>query len=426
MTRVVVTGIGLVSALGQNLASSWHNLLDRRSGIKLFTHNDIDIPLALAPPLANSTTIPLSYISPEHLPVKSSALYFLQIATNEALNDAGLLPPLSDCGVVIGSSRGQQQQIERALYQVRNQFKTQSPSNSKSRSQHQGKSPDMSNGLDSPDISGIDIYKLLPNYFAIAIAEQIQTTAIVTAPTAACATANWVIAHAYELIKTGQCQTVIAGSTEAPITPLGIAGFRQLGAMAKNGLYPFSQEREGLVLGEGAAVLVIESLESAKKRDRARIYGEILGFGMSNDAIHFTSPDRDHTQAEQAIRTCLTRSGIAAAQVSHINAHGTATALNDTAEAGLIKRLFPHRPYISATKGATGHALGATGMIEAAFCLLALDQQKLPPCVGLRSPAFGLNFVTEAQFRPDRAIEVALNFSFGFGGQNAIVAFSRV
>jgi 3-oxoacyl-[acyl-carrier-protein] synthase II len=427
MTRVVVTGIGLVSALGQDLASSWHSLLNCQSGIKLFAHDSSNIPLAIAPPLLDSTTIPLSYISPQHLPAKSSALSFLQTATNEALNDAGLLPPLGDCGVVVGSSRGQQQQIERALYQFRNQ--SQSPS--KSRSQHQAKPLVRSNSLDSPDLDiyfdvHLDTYKLLPNYFAIAIAQQIQTQAIVTAPTAACATANWVIAHAYELIKTGQCQTVIAGSTEAPITPLGIAGFKQLGAMAKNGLYPFSQEREGLVLGEGAAVLVIESLESARKRDRAKIYGEILGFGMSNDAIHFTSPDRDHTQAEQAIRTCLTHAGIAANQVSHINAHGTATVLNDTAEASLIARLFPHRPYVSATKGATGHALGATGMIEAAFCLLALDQQKLPPCVGLRSPAFDLNLVTEAQFRPDRAIEVALNFSFGFGGQNAIVAFSRV
>jgi 3-oxoacyl-[acyl-carrier-protein] synthase II len=408
MTRVVVTGIGLVSALGEDLATSWHNLLNCQSGIKLFGYDGAKMPLAIAPPqpnLATVATIPKSYISPEHLPAQSSALSFLQTATNAALSDASLWPPLGDCGVVIGSSRGQQQQIERALYQLKHQFKTQP----QAQDQHQA----------------IDLQTLLPNYLAIAIARQIQTQAIVTAPMAACATANWVIAHAYELIKTGQCQMVIAGSTEAPITPLGITGFKKLGAIAKTGLYPFSQEREGLALGEGAAVLVIESLASAQKHDRPKIYGEVLGFGMSNDASHATRPDRDHNQAEQAVKLCLARAGITAAQVGHINAHGTATVLNDTAEAGLIQRLFPHRPYVSATKGATGHALGATGMIEAAFCLIALHQQKLPPCVGLRSPAFDLNFVTQAQFRPDCAIDIALNLSFGFGGQNAIVAFAK-
>ncbi|AFY68587.1 Beta-ketoacyl-acyl-carrier-protein synthase I [Thalassoporum mexicanum PCC 7367] len=408
MTRVVVTGIGLVSALGQDLASSWHNLLRGKSGIRLFNHDGAKIPLAIATPQDRSPLLPKEYISPAHLPIQSSALGFLQSATNAALIDAGIAAQsseLGNCGVVIGSSRGQQQQIERALHHYK------SASSNKNSNQSQA-------------VLDLDIYKLLPNYFATAIAQQIQTQAIVTAPTAACATANWVIAYAYELIKTGQCQTVIAGSTEAPITPLGIAGFKKLGAMAKTGLYPFSQEREGLALGEGAAVLIIESLETAKQRDRPKIYGEVLGFGLTNDAGHPTSPDRDHLQAAQAIKTCLEQAGITPAQVRHINAHGTATALNDTAEASLIQRLFPHRPYISATKGATGHALGATGMIEAAFCLLSLHQQKLPPCVGLRSPAFELNFVTQA-LKPDRPIDVALNFSFGFGGQNAVVAFGK-
>jgi 3-oxoacyl-[acyl-carrier-protein] synthase II len=238
---------------------------------------------------------------------------------------------------------------------------------------------------------------------------------------AACATANWAIAQACELIRSGQCDLAIAGATDAAITPLTIAGFEKIGVLTKTGVYPFSREREGFALGEGAAALVLESLESAKRRG-SHIYGRVLGWGITNDAYHATSPNPDNQMAKIAIKDCLMRSQINAADIGYINVHGTATQMNDAREAELITQFFPDA-IISATKGATGHTLGATGMIEAAFCLLSLRDRILPPCVGMQTPAFDLNFIQQATQSPD--LKYALNFSFGFGGQNAIVAFGR-
>jgi 3-oxoacyl-[acyl-carrier-protein] synthase II len=264
---------------------------------------------------------------------------------------------------------------------------------------------------------------LLPGNIAGLVATQTKTQSVVLSPMAACATGNWAIAQAYEAIQMGKCSMAIAAAVDAPITPLSIAGFQKLGAMARTGLYPFSREREGLVLGEGAAAIVMESERSLRGRGYASsIYGEILGFGLTNDAWHPTSPDPEHSQAERAIHNCLGRAGIHAKDVGHINLHGTGTQLNDASEANLVARIFPHAPYVSATKGATGHVLGATGMMEAAFCLLALREQVLPPCTGMRSLEFDLNFTRNAC---QVEHEIALNVSFGFGGQNAVVAFCR-
>jgi 3-oxoacyl-[acyl-carrier-protein] synthase II len=238
---------------------------------------------------------------------------------------------------------------------------------------------------------------------------------------AACATANWAIAQACELIRSGQCELAIAGATDAAITPLTIAGFQKINVLAKSGVHPFSLEREGFALGEGSAVLVLESLETAKQRG-ANIYGKVLGWGITNDAYHATSPNLDNRMAAIALKDCLRRSQINADQVGYINVHGTATQLNDAREAELIQQFFPNIA-VSATKGATGHTLGATGLIEAAFCLLALRDRLLPPCVGMQTPAFDLRIIHQAERSPD--LQYALNFSFGFGGQNAIVAFGQ-
>jgi 3-oxoacyl-[acyl-carrier-protein] synthase II len=262
-----------------------------------------------------------------------------------------------------------------------------------------------------------------PANLSAQIASMLQTQAPVFAPMAACATANWAIAQACELIRSGQCDLAIAGATDAAITPLTIAGFQKIGVLAHTGVHPFSHEREGFALGEGAAALVLESLESARRRGR-HIYGSVLGWGITNDAYHATSPNPDHQSAAIAIQDCLERSQIIAADVGYINAHGTATQMNDAREATLISQFFPASA-VSATKGATGHALGATGMIEAAFCLLALRDRLLPPCVGMKTPAlnFNLRMVQQVERSPD--LQYALNFSFGFGGQNAIVAFGQ-
>ena len=375
MVRVVVTGIGLVSALGKSLETNWQNLLLGKTGIKLhqiFPELGI-IPLGLIgekPSLLNPLT---------------------EILVTSALQDAQLITPLIDCAVVIGSSRSYQASWE---IMARQMYQEEAESN-------------LDNWLNT-----------LPQMNAIAVARQIGSTAAILAPMAACATGIWAIAQATMLIKTGQYQRVITGAIEAPITPLTIAGFRQMGALAKTGAYPFDLQREGLVLGEGGAILILESAELAAQR-QAKIYGEILGFGLTADAYHGNSPEPLGKSAIIAIKQCLERSHISPTDIDYIHTHGTATQLNDRIESKIIQHLFSPKLAISSTKGSTGHTLGASGALGVAFSLMALQQQILPPCVGLQQPEFNLNFITSAQ---ESKIQQVLCFSFGFGGQNAVIA----
>jgi 3-oxoacyl-[acyl-carrier-protein] synthase II len=261
----------------------------------------------------------------------------------------------------------------------------------------------------------------LPHMNAIAAARHIGATGIVLAPMAACATGIWAIAQAALLIQTGQCQRVIAGAVEAPITPLTITGFQQMGAAAKTGAYPFDKHREGLVLGEGAAVFVLESAELAKQR-QAKIYGQILGFGLTADAYHAHSLEPEGRSAIACVKQCLERSNLTFSDIDYIHAHGTATEMNDRIESMVIQRLFPNDVAVSSTKGATGHTLGASGALGVAFSLMALKNQILPPCVGLKEAEFDLNFVITARKAEIRQV---LCLSFGFGGQNAAIALGK-
>ncbi|MBE9248637.1 beta-ketoacyl-ACP synthase [Dolichospermum sp. LEGE 00240] len=375
MVKVVVTGIGLVSALGESLEDSWQNLLLGKTGIKLHQ---------IFPELG---IVPLGLIAE-----KPSLLNTLaEIVVNSALQDAELVAPLFDCAVVIGSSRSYQASWEIMARQMDQQ---EAESN-------------LDNWLDT-----------LPQMNGIAVARKIGSTAAVLAPMAACATGIWAIAQATMLIKTGQYQRVITGAIEAPITPLTIAGFRQMGALAKTGAYPFDLQREGLVLGEGGAILILESAELAAQR-QAKIYGEILGFGLTADAYHGNSPEPLGKSAIIAIKQCLERSHISPTDIDYIHTHGTATQLNDRIESKIIQHLFSPKLAISSTKGSTGHTLGASGALGVAFSLMALQQQILPPSVGLRQSEFNLNFITSAQ---ESKIQQVLCFSFGFGGQNAVIA----
>jgi 3-oxoacyl-[acyl-carrier-protein] synthase II len=372
---VVVTGIGMITAIANDRELTWQGLLEGKSGIKF--DQQIQLPVAR-----------INYLEDTHL---SRSQNLLNKATLEAIADADLEIPLLNCGVVIGSSRSNQRELELLLDKpgqilIENQWWQSQPAN-----------------------------------LSAQIANLLQTQAPVLAPMAACATANWAIAQAFELIRSGQCEIAIAGATDAAITPLTIAGFQKINVLAKSGVHPFSQEREGFALGEGAAVLVLESLNSARRRG-CQIYGRVLGWGITNDAYHATSPNPDNKMAAIAIEDCLRRSQITAADIGYINVHGTATQMNDAREAELIQNIFPHSK-VSATKGATGHTLGATGMIEAAFCLLALRDRILPPTVGMKTPDFDLKIIRQALRSPD--LKYTLNFSFGFGGQNAIVAFGQ-
>ena len=370
-----MTGIGLVSALGKSLEASWRDLLLGKTGIKLHQ---------LFPELG---IIPLGLIAEKPFLLNT----LTEIVVNSALQDAQLITPLPDCAVVIGSSRSYQASweiIARQMYQEEAEL-------------------NLDNWLNT-----------LPQMNAIAVARQIGATAAVLAPMAACATGIWAIAQATMLIKTGQYQRAITGAIEAPITPLTIAGFRQMGALAKTGAYPFDLQREGLVIGEGGAVFILESAELATQR-QAKIYGEILGFGLTADAYHGNSPEPSGKSAIMAIKQCLERSHISPTDIDYIHTHGTATQLNDRIESKIIQHLFSPKLAISSTKGSTGHTLGASGALGVAFSLMALQNQILPPCVGLQQPEFNLNFITSAQ---ESKIQQVLCFSFGFGGQNAVIA----
>ena len=378
MVKVCVTGIGLISALGGSLEESWQNLLAGKSGIRLHQ------------PFPELTPLPLGLIAQQ----PSELTILTQMVVSSALQDAGLVPPLADCAVVIGSSRSYQASWEiltKEMYRDAANFSVSS----------------LGNWLDT-----------LPHMNAIAATRQIGASGIVMAPMAACATGIWSIAQAALLIQTGQCQQAIAGAVEAPITPLTLAGFRQMGALAKTGAYPFDLHREGLVLGEGAAVFVLESAELAKQR-QAKVYGEILGFGLTNDAYHSNSLEPEGKSAIAAIKQCLERSCLSPADIDYIHAHGTATQLNDRIESMVIQRLFSQRVAVSSTKGSTGHTLGASGALGVAFSLMALKHQILPPCVGLQQPEFDLDIVTAARLSKIRQV---LCLSFGFGGQNAAIA----
>lgn len=370
---VVVTGLAIVSASGKT-AVLWQNILAGRSAI------------ALRQPFQELLPRPLAMLGDS--PADLTDL--LGQATTAAIQDAGLSRSLPNCGVVIGSSRGYQAKWETFLTS-RSRF------------------------TESAD----RWLASLPHMGAIAVARHVGSGGPVLAPMAACATGIWAIAQGADLIRTGQCEQVLVGAGEAPITPLALVGFERMRALAQTGCYPFDQQRQGLALGEGAAVLVLESSDSAQAR-AARIYGWVLGAGLTADANHVTAPDEtSHRGGIAAIEACLHRSGLTAQDISFIHAHGTGTVLNDAYETTLIQKIFPPTVWVTATKGATGHTLGASGAMGAAIALLILHHQTLPPCVGLRTPAFPLKLVQKPH---KTSLSYGLCFSFGFGGQNAVIA----
>ncbi len=408
---VVVTGIGLVSALGK-LESSWQRLLKGETGIEQYQ------------PFPDLPFRPLALVGQ----VTTSLGTLTQEVVTQAIQDAQLSMPLPDCGVVMGSSRSCQASWEQLARGLRAEKRGRGDAGTRGRgdleeifSAAQCLSLSDSFPVKAPVTDLEHWLDTLPHHAAIATARQVGSTGPVLAPMAACATGIWAIAQGFELIQTGQCQRVIVGAVEAPITPLTLAGFDKMGALARTGSYPFDRHREGLVLGEGAAVLVLESADLARQRS-APIYGTLLGFGLTCDAYHVSAPAPDRYVAIAAVKQCLERSHLSPTDIDYIHAHGTGTQLNDQNEAQLIQWLFTQGVPISSTKGATGHTLGASGALGAVFCLMTLKHQLLPPCVGLKQPEFELDFVTTP--RPSE-IHSVLCFSFGFGGQNAVMALGK-
>ena len=418
MNRVVVTGIGLISALGNNLEDSWRRLVAGESGIKLHQ------------PFLELQSLPLGLISDRPAQLKN----LTQQVVTSALQDASLVPPLPDCGVVIGSSRSYQAEWEKMARWMYGDEETRGQGDKVTRGQGD-KAEKLSPPLPLPPSPSppplpllspsppppLPLLSTLPHMNVIAAAQLVGATGTVLAPMAACATGIWALFQGFNLIKSGRCERVVAGAVEAPITPLTIAGFDRMGALAKTGAYPFDVNREGLVLGEGGAVFVLESAELASRRG-AKIYGEILGFGLTSDAYHPNQPHPEGKGAISAVKECLHRAHISPEDIDYIHAHGTATQMNDHMESLVIQRIFDKKVAVSSTKGSTGHTVGASGALGVAFTLMSFKHQILPPCVGLKELEFDLNLVREAR---QSHIQRAICFSFGFGGQNAVAVLSN-
>ncbi|MEO1622546.1 MAG: beta-ketoacyl-ACP synthase [Cyanobacteria bacterium J06632_3] len=392
---VVVTGLGLQTALGNSASENWTRLMAGESAI------------ALRQPFLDLAPSPLAMMGkePVDLQVMTAALARaawqdagLELGettgSKEAINSDGYG---TDCGVVVGSSRSHLQTLEAMAIAQK----------------------------ETGEVPG-DWLAALAHGPAVTVAQTVGAMGPLLAPMAACATGVWAIAQAAELIRSGQCHRVIAGAVESPITRLTLAGFRKMGALAKTGCYPFDVAREGFVLGEGGALMVLESAALAQARG-AQVYARVLGVGITNDSHHVSSFDPTYRQGKRALSLCLSRSGLRQDAIDAVHTHGTSTAQNDRMEAALIQSSFMGEgrqqkgPFVMASKGATGHTLGASGALTVGLGLMSLRRQQVMPCVGLGTADFDLNFVRRGQGATVRNL---LCFSFGFGGQNAVLALT--
>jgi 3-oxoacyl-[acyl-carrier-protein] synthase II len=388
-TDVVVTGLALTTALGPTASATWQKLMAGESAIALRQPF-----LDLAPrPLAMQAKNPVALGGMTHSLVQAA---WADAGFDCAQPSGSQLGVGVDCGVVIGSSRSYLQTWEAMAY-----------------TQRQGLG-----------IQG-DWLAALPHEPALVAARTVGSLGPVLAPMAACATGVWAIAQAADLIRGGQCSRVVAGAVESPITPLTLTGFRKMGALATTGCYPFDRRREGFVLGEGGAVLVLESAVLAEQRG-VRVYGKILAAGLTNDSHHVSSFEPSYAMGRRALVQCLQRSELTAQAIDAVHVHGTSTVQNDGMEASLVQQELRPQVPVMTSKGATGHTLGASGALSVALSLLSLQQQTWLPCVGLSEPAFDLNFVRQGRaVTSQERLEHMLCFSFGFGGQNAVLALSR-
>jgi 3-oxoacyl-[acyl-carrier-protein] synthase II len=405
--RVVITGLGAVTPLGLDVEETWAALCAGRSGIGPITRFDTaDFPVTIAGEVKGFD--PARYIDKKEVKKMDTFIHYALAAGQMASADSGVRVDAAGAervGVYIGSGIGGLQAIEEWHTVL------------------QEKGPKRI----TPFFIPMSIINMASGQLAILLGARGPNSAAVTA----CATGNHCIGDAFRLIQRGDADVMIAGGTEAAITPLGVAGFAASRALStrnddpQHASRPFDRDRDGFVIGEGAGILVLESLESARKRD-AKIYAEIVGYGASADAYHITAPPDDGEGAVRCMRSALTDAGTKPEEVGYINAHATST-MADAIETRAIKTVFGAATKIpvSSTKSMTGHLLGAAGGIEAVFSALAIHREVLPPTINLTTPdpACDLDYVPNTARRA--RVDVAMSNSFGFGGVNACLVFRR-
>lgn len=362
--NVVITGIGVWTALGDTAIATWQHYCQGKTAL-------IPTPEGLVA----ATTLPLERI--------------LKTTTTQALKEARLTAPLGNAAVVVGSSRGFQAQWEAWLRQ--------------------------------PSLPRQTWLQTLPAAVSQQVARIAGIEGMVLNPTAACATGMWAIAQGALLIEQGICDLVFAGGVESAVSPLTLAGFRQLGVLAQERAAPFDRQRQGFGLAAAGAIVVLEAEERARSR-AIKPYARLVGVGLSADAENMAAPSVNQTGAMIAIEKALAQAQLSPQAIDCIHSHGTGTVRNDAAEAAWIQTLFGRQIPVTSHKGALGHTLGAAGAIAIALSCLSLQEQIIPPCVGCEVPAFDLDIVQ--QTRAAR-LEHILCCSYGFGGQNAVIVLER-
>ncbi len=410
--RVVVTGLGCVSPVGNTVSEAWANLLAGRSGIAPITRFDTS---AFSVKFAGEVKgLDLdAYIPPKEARAMDSFIHFGIVAALQAVADAGL--PTGEAlteeqaeriGCVIGSGIGGLPLIE----ETHAELVARGPRRI------------------SPFFVPASIINMISGHVSMRLGYKGPNLAVVTA----CTTGLHSIGEAGRLIEYGDADVMVAGGSEATVSPLGVGGFAAMRALSTRNddpttaSRPWDKDRDGFVLGEGAGVLVLEEYEHAKKRG-ARIYAELCGYGMSADAGHMTAPNMDGPR--RAMVNALRNAGVNADQVHYLNAHGTSTPLGDVNETNAIKAALgdhAHRMVVSSTKSMTGHLLGGAGGIESVFTVLAVHQQKIPPTINLHHPDADCDLDYCANTARDARIDVAVKNNFGFGGTNGTLVFKKL
>jgi 3-oxoacyl-[acyl-carrier-protein] synthase II len=408
--RVVVTGLGIVSPVGSSVPLAWDNILKGKSGIRLIDTYDVSTFSTRFAGLVSPDFKAEDWMGPKEIRKTDPFIHYGVAASKQALKDSGL--EVTDAnrdriGICVGSGIGGIGSISDQCVTLANKGVRRV----------------------SPFFVPSSIINMISGYISIDTGITGPNLAVVTA----CTTATHAVGLAGRLIACGDADMFLAGAGEAGSAPAGMAGFVAARALSQRNdapekaSRPWDKDRDGFVLGDGAGVLMLEEYEHAKRRG-AKIYAELIGFGMSGDAFHITSPAENGDGARRCMKAALADANLAPAQVDYINAHGTSTLAGDVAETQAIKSAFGEHAYtlaVSSTKSMTGHLLGAAGGVEAIFTILALRDQVLPPTINLENPdpACDLDYVPLTA--RERKMEVAISNSFGFGGTNGTIAFRR-
>jgi 3-oxoacyl-[acyl-carrier-protein] synthase II len=407
--RVVITGVGMITPLGVSTDESWDGLIAGRPGIKKITQFDASaFPTQIAGEVVGFN--PEDHIEPKEIKKMDRFIHFALAAASMAMKDSGLKITAENAeraGVIVGSGMGGLHAIEHY------------------HSVYLEKGPRR--------ISPFFIPMLIVNLAAGQISIRFGAKGPNSAPATACATGSHSIGDAFKIIQRGDADAMIAGGTEAVITPLGIGGFNSMKALSTRNhepdkaSRPFDIDRDGFIMGEGAGILILESLESATDRG-ARIYAELAGYGMTADAYHITSPSPGGEGAARCMELALKDAGVLASDIEYINAHGTSTKYGDELESIAIKTVFREHAYklcISSTKSMTGHLLGAAGGVEAVITILCMYHDNVPPTINLDNP----DPECDLDYIPHKARKMSVNYaltnSFGFGGTNACLVFKK-